>query len=127
MKMEGSFYRFGEEITKLLIQYPMTNPIWMVNEEEFITSLSECGGDNHLTDPWLRKFPTLSLEKMQTVELPEKHIKIQTSVAGIGVVCNVYIRKLNTIEVDCKSCIGKEVCPECHKTFRKVVGFPQMN
>jgi hypothetical protein len=125
--MNGSFHRFGEEITKLLIAYPMINKVWMVNGEEFITSLSECGGDTHLTDPWLRNFPEEMLNESKTVELPEKHVKVQTTVAGIGVICNVYARKLNKVEVDCKICEGNDVCLECNKTLRKIVCFPQMN
>lgn len=126
-KMNGSFHRFGVEITKLLIKYPTTNPIWTVNGEEFITSLPDCRGDMQLRDPWLREFSEDMLNEMVTVEVPEKHIKIQTTVAGIGVICNVYIRKLHMVDVDCKECIDKDVCPECHKTLRKTVCFPQMN
>ena len=127
LKMNGSFHRFGEEITKLLITYPVINKVWMVNGEEFITSLSECGGDTRLTDPWLREFPEKMLNESKTVEFPEKHVKIQTTVAGIVVICNVYVRKLNKVEVDCKICEGRDVCPECNKTLRKIVCFPQMN
>ena len=127
LKMRGSFHRFGDEITKLLIDYPMTNPVWMVNGEEFITSLTECCGDMQLRDPWLREFPGDMYKKMETVEIPEKHIKIKTTVAGTTVVCNVYIRKLNKVEVDCKSCVDKDVCPECNKTLRKTVCFPLRN
>ena len=126
-KLDSSFQRFGTEIKKIIIKYPITNYIWSVYGEEFITSPSKWGKDELLTDPWCRKFSDEMCNRMKTIELPEKHVKITTSVGGIGIICNVYVRPLNWVDIDCRECEGEDFCPECLKTLRKRVYFPQIN
>lgn len=112
---------------KLLSKYPVENPIWYVIGEEFITSYKLVRNDAQLLDPWNRPFPDEMVSKMITVELPEKHVKIPTTVNGTLYMCNVYVRELNQLEIDCNDCIGQDMCIECSKTRRKIVVFPMMN
>jgi hypothetical protein len=126
-RFDGSFHKFGPEMTKLLSAYPSENPIWYVIGEEFITSYKLVRSDAQLLDPWNRPFPDEMISKMVTVELPEKHVKIPTTVSGTLYMCNVYVRDLNQLEIDCNDCIGRNECIECNKTRRKIVVFPKMN
>jgi hypothetical protein len=67
------------------------------------------------------------IKKMITVELPEKHVKLPVTVEGVLYMCNVYVRALNSVEVDCNECIGRNFCVECNKRGKKIVVFPMMN
>lgn len=126
-KFDGSFHKFGPIITDLLSKYPLENPVWYVMGEEFITSYKFIKQDGLLLDPWNRPFPDEMIAKMVTVELPEKHVKIPTTVSGELYMCNIYMKELNRVEVECNDCIGLDTCIECSKTRRKIVVFPMVN
>jgi len=126
-RFDGSFHKFGPEIKKLLTKYPIQNNIWSVMGEEFITSYVLVKSDEQLLDPWGRPFKDDMIEKMITIELPEKHIKVPATVEGVLYMCNVYVRVLNSVEVDCNECMGRNECVECNKRGRKIVVFPSFN
>jgi hypothetical protein len=126
-RFDGSFHKFGTEIKKLLTKYPIQNNIWSVIGEEFITSYTLAKSDDQFLDPWARPFQDDMIKKMITVELPEKHVKLPVTVEGVLYMCNVYVRALNSVEVDCNECIGRNFCVECNKRGKKIVVFPMMN
>jgi hypothetical protein len=126
-KFDGAFYNFGPKMTQLLTKYPIENPLWHVFGEEFITSYTLLKGDQTLLDPWRRLFPEEMCDSMKTIDRPEKHVKVPTTVEGVLYMCNIYMNELNTVIVECNLCIGKRECLECKKTGKKMIVFPKNN
>lgn len=103
------------------------NSIWKVYGEEFITSCKVFNDDVILLDPWNRRFLDESLADVKTIELPEKHCKISTTVHGKSLMCNIYFRSLRSVIVVCDLCLGKTQCIECNRIGQKEVWYPQNN
>ncbi len=119
----GTFTSYGKEITKLLSKYPISNNAWHVYGEEFISSADDLKGEEKLLDPWLRLFPEKYINDTKTIDIPERHIKIETSVENKVYTCNVYIKKLRSVEITCK-CNEEDNCLECRGLFKKTIFYP---
>lgn len=120
----GTFSSYGKEITKLLSKYPISNNVWHVYGEEFISSTDDLKGEKKLLDPWLRLFPDQCVLDSKTIDIPERHIKITTTVENKIYMCNVYIKKLKSVVIPCNICMGMNVCVECHGTRKKTIFYP---
>jgi hypothetical protein len=120
----GGFEKYGVEITKLLLKYPILNHIWYVYGEEFITDRTLIGNDSQLLDPWTRPFKQEFIDESVLEKLPTTHIKIKTTVEGKIYMCNVFVEKLKSVDIECGLCYGLYSCIECGLTKRKKIYYP---
>lgn len=124
-RLVGSFENYGKIISEVLEKYQIQNNIWNVYGEEFITSIADISRiDSSLLDPWLRPFPESSVKMAQTFDKPTKHVSLFTTVCGSKIRCNIYIGKLNSVDIICRICEKNTSCIECKKTKIKTIYYP---